>query len=103
MNSKILMLVACSLLAASLPAGASSVAGSWDMTLADSNPSWGGVTGLLDIWATTTGGAHTGTFTALTQTDNWTGCATLPCTWNWSGSTTGGGTGIDIVGVGSYE
>ncbi len=48
-------------------------------------------------------GEISGTFTALTQTSDWTGCSALPCSWDWSGTVTGGGSGIDIYGVGSYE
>jgi hypothetical protein len=86
-----------------LAANAASLLGNWNLSVSDSVPTLGGFTGVMDFQSQSPAGDISGTFTALTQTSDWTGCSALPCSWDWSGTVTGGGSGIDIYGVGSYE
>ena len=103
MNIKMLTAVSAAMMIGSMAANATSFLGEWDMTLTDSVPAYGGFTGQIDFLTQSAAGDISGTFTAITQTDDWTGCVSLPCTWNWTGTITGGGTGVDIFGVGTYE
>jgi hypothetical protein len=51
------------------------------------------------------GATLTGNFVWLTSPGDWAGCASYPCVGHdWASATiTGGGTGVDILGIDGYQ
>jgi hypothetical protein len=95
--------VVCALSASA--AWGDSFVGTWSGELTDTAFLYPGPT-IMDMVVTSESGTTlTGHFDWISSPGDWAGCASYPCTGHvWkSGTITGGGTGVDIIGIDGYN